>query len=573
MGRFQASRRIATAVAVIAVASLVATACGSETNNSSATTAATSATTAASGATPATSGGASSAISGGASSATSGGGTTAPAADKTLVVENSFDLKTADPGRMFEITGSMIVHSMYEPLLTFNGSDVSKPVPLIAKSYELSTDGKTMTLPLRDDVTFSDGTKLTAADVVFSFNRVKNLKGNPSFLVAGVTASAKDDHTVVLTSDQPNPALPFLITNPALGIVNSKVVKEHGGTDAVGADKADTAEQWLDANSAGSGPYTLQSFSTTTEVDLVSNPNYWGPTKPTYTKIVIRNVTADVQKLNVEKGESQLALDLSPQQAEGISGDVDVHSDPTSNTFFVFSNNNPAISKVTSNKDFQTAVRYGLDYDSLVKLAGKGSVQAPGIIPTLFLGALPADQAIKTDLDKAKAALKSSGYNNEEVDMEYPSDLTKNGISFDTMAQRVQSQLKAVGINVVLKPAPVATSLPNYRDGKEQLGLWLWGADYPDPSDYLAFLPGATVGLRAGWAADADPDLTALGTKAATEIDTATRGQLFQQIQQKMNASGPFMPLFQSAQVAITAKSVTGFAYNAIWTVEFAALK
>jgi peptide/nickel transport system substrate-binding protein len=140
------------------------------------------------------------------------------------------------------------------------------------------------------------------------------------------------------------------------------------------------------------------------------------------------------------------------------------------------------------------------------------------------------------------------------------------------MAQRVQSQLKAVGINVVLKPAPVATSLPNYRDGKEQMGLWLWGADYPDPSDYLAFLPGETVGLRAGWAADADPDLTALGKKAATETETAARGQLFQQIQQKMNEAGPFMPMFQSAQVAITAKSVSGFAYNAIWTVEFAAL-
>jgi peptide/nickel transport system substrate-binding protein len=550
MGLFQTSRRVAAAVAMVAVASLVVTACGSETGNSGGTTAATSG-----------------------SAAASSGGTTTPPADKTLVVENSFDLKTADPGRMFEITGSMVVHSMYQSLLGFEGSDVSKPVPLIAKSYDLSSDGKTLTLPLRDDVTFSDGTKLTAADVVFSLNRVKNLKGNPSFLMAGVTATAKDDHTVVLTSDQPNPALPFLITNPSLSIVNSKVVKEHGGTDAADADKTDTAQQWLDKNSAGSGPYTLQSFSTTSEVDVVANPNYWGADKPTYTKVVIRNVTADVQKLNVQKGESQLALDLSPQQAEGLSGDVQVHSDPTSNTFFVFTNDNPDVSKITSNKDFQTAVRYGLDYASLVDLAGTGSVQAPGIIPTLFLGALPADQAVKTDLVKAKAALKSAGYNNEEVDLEYPSDLSKNGISFDTMAQRVQSQLKAVGINVVLKPSPIATSLPNYRDGKEQMGLWLWGADYPDPSDYLAFLPGETVGLRAGWKAGANDALTTLGKQAAVETDNTARGKVFQQIQQSMNQQSPFMPLFQSAQVAVTAKSVSGFAYNAIWTVDFAALK
>jgi peptide/nickel transport system substrate-binding protein len=250
-----------------------------------------------------------------------------------------------------------------------------------------------------------------------------------------------------------------------------------------------------------------------------------------------------------------------------------VHSAPTSNTFFVFSNDNPAISTITSNKDFQDAIRYGLDYSSLVDLAGKGSVRAPGIIPTLFLGALDPSKAIQTDTAKAKASLAASGYNGEPVELEFPSDLTKNGVSFSTVAQRVQAQLKDVGINVQLQPAPLATSLPNYRDGKEQLGLWLWGADYPDPSDYLAFLPGATVGLRAGWAAGADPQLTQLGEQAATSTDASARGALYQQIQEKMNADGPFFPLFQTAQVAVTAKSVTGFAYNPVWTVDFASLK
>jgi peptide/nickel transport system substrate-binding protein len=509
----------------------------------------------------------------GSDTATSVSSSSGAAAEKTLVVENSFDLKTADPGRVYEITGGMVIHSIYQPLLTFAGGDLSKPVPLVAKSFEVSSDGKTMTLPLRDDVTFSDGSKLTADDVVFSFNRVKNLKGNPSFLLDGVTATAKDAATVVLTSEKPNPALPFLLSNPALGIENSKVFKANGATDADGADKSDTAEAWLNKNSAGSGPYQLQSFSTTSEVVLVANPKYWGPDKPTYTKVVLRNVTADVQKLDVQKGQAQLALDLSPQQATGLGDSVDVLSDPTTNTFFVFTNNNPEISKITSNQDFQQAVRYGLDYKSLVELAGAGSVQAPGIVPNLFLGALDAARAPQTDAAKAKAALVSSGYAGEEIELEYPSDLTKNGVSLGVVAQRVQAQLKATGINITLKPAPLATSLPNYRDGKEQMGLWLWGADYADPSDYLAFLPGATVGLRAGWAAGSDDALTKLGDQAATTIDSAARGKLYQDIQVKLNEGGPFMQLFQTAQVAVTAKTVSGFAYNAIWTVEFSTLK
>jgi peptide/nickel transport system substrate-binding protein len=504
---------------------------------------------------------------------TSSGGGSSAGSGKTIVVENAFDLTTADPGRVYEITGGMVIHAMYEPLLGFNGGDVTKPVPLLAKSYEMSSDGTTLTLPLRDDVKFSDGTKMTAADVVFTFNRVKNLKGNPSFLLDGVSVSAPDGNTVVLKSDKPNPALPYLLSNPALGIENSKVVKEHGGSDAAGADKSDAAQKWLDANSAGSGPYTLKSFSTTSEVDLVSNTSYWGSDKPTYTKVVLRNVQADVQKLDVQKGQAQLALDLSPQQVDGMSGSVEVHSAPTSNTFFLFSNANPAISKITSNTHFQDAIRYGLDYTSLVDLAGKGSVRAPGIIPTLFLGALDHSKALQTDAAKAKQALGQSNYKGEQVELEYPSDLTKNGVSFGTVAQRVQSQLKGIGINVVLKPAPLATSLPNYRDGKEQLGLWLWGADYPDPSDYLTFLPGQTVGLRAGWAKGSNPALESMGAQVATTTDSGSRGQQYQAIQEKLNVEGPFMPLFQTAQVAVTAKSVSGFVYNPIWTVDFASLK
>ena len=83
------------------------------------------------------------------------------------------------------------------------------------------------------------------------------------------------------------------------------------------------------------------------------------------------------------------------------------------------------------------------------------------------------------------------------------------------IAQKIQSDLAAVGITAKLAGSPVATSLGTYRAGTEQLGLWYWGPDYPDPNDYLAFLPGATVGLRAGWAAGDDAALETLGTKAS----------------------------------------------------------
>ncbi len=498
-----------------------------------------------------------------------GGNSGTNTSNRVLVVDKSFDMKTADPQREFEVSGGIIAKALYSTLLTFKGSDSATPVPSVASSYSGSSDAKTYTFKLRNDIKFSDGTPLTSADVVFSFNRLINIKGNPSFLLAGITVSAPDASTVVLTSDTANPAIPFIIPNPALGIVNSKVVKAHGGTDQPGADKSDTAEAFLNGQSAGSGPYTLKSFSTTSEVDLAANPNYWGA-KPTFSTVVVRNVQAPAQLINIQKGKDEISLDLSPDQATtlGSAGSVKVNAIAGPNVFFLFSNDNPAISSTTPNKHFQNAIRYGLDYDSFVQLAGAGAIQTPGVVPSMFLGALPASAAVKRDLTKAKAELAASGIKNPTVNLGFPSDFTLNGISFSTLAQKVQANLTEVGIKVNLTGSPISVSLAEYRAGKEQLGLWLWGPDYPDPNDYLVFLPGQLVGLRAGWAKGADPSLESLGTQAGSTVDNSTRGQLFQQIQTQLNTDGPFFPLIQPGQVVAASSNLSGADYNPTWTLD-----
>ncbi len=496
------------------------------------------------------------------------GSSNAPA-NHVLVVDKSFDMKTADPQREFEVSGGIVAKALYSTLLTFKGADSATPVPAVASSYTASSNAKTFTFKLRNDVKFGDGTTLTSADVVFSFNRLINIKGNPSFLLAGITVSAPDASTVVLTSQDPNPAIPFIIPNPALGIVNSKVVKAHGGTDQPGADKSDSAESFLNSESAGTGPYTLKSFSTTSEVDLTANPKYWGA-QPYYNTVVIRNIQAPAQLINIQKGKDEVALDLSPDQGSTLGGSsaVKVNAIPGPNVFFLFSNNNPQISTITPNKHFQNAIRYGLDYSSFVQLAGAGAIQTPGLVPSMFLGALTQADATKRDLTKAKAELAASGMFNPTVNLGFPSDFTLNGLSFSTLAQKVQANLQEVGIKVNLAGSPISVSLADYRAGKEQLGLWLWGPDYPDPNDYLVFLPGQLVGLRAGWAKGTDPSLEALGNQAASTTNNGQRGQLFQQIQKQLNTDGPFFPLIQPGQVVATSSGVKGADYNPTWTLD-----
>src|SRR5207245_3066512 len=134
------------------------------------------------------------------------------ASSSTLVVDKSFDLKTADPQRQFEPTGGIVDRALYDTLLQFKGADVAHPLPDAATSYTASKDAKTFTFTIRKGIKFADGTPLTSADVVFSYKRLINLKGNPSFLLAGITPSAKGAYTVVLKSKSPNPAIPVIVT-------------------------------------------------------------------------------------------------------------------------------------------------------------------------------------------------------------------------------------------------------------------------------------------------------------------------------------------------------------------------
>lgn len=284
---------------------------------------------------------------------------------------------------------------------------------------------------------------------------------------------------------------------------------------------------------------------------------------------MIRNIQAPTQLIDIQKGSDEVAIDLSSDQAASLSGSsLQVKASPGPNVFFLFANANSKISKITPNKHFQNAIRYSLDYASYVQLAGAGAIQTPGVVPSMFLGALtPADNT-QFDLTKAKAELAASGISNPTVNLGFPSDFTLNGISFSTLAQKVQANLQAAGIKVNLTGSPISVALADYRAGTEQLGLWLWGPDYPDPNDYLVFLPGQLVGLRAGWAAGADPSLEALGVQAASSTDNTARGQLFQQIQRQLNTDGPFFPLIQPGQVVVATKGVTGADYNPTWTID-----
>jgi peptide/nickel transport system substrate-binding protein len=502
------------------------------------------------------------------------GGDTGATPTGTLVVDQSFVDKGLDPGHEFTPTNNMIIRAMYDTLVTFEPGKTD-PVPDLAESWKGSDDATTYTFTLRDGVTFSDGTPVTSADVVFSLNRMVNLQDAPAFLLADTTVTAPDAKTVVVKSKTPNPALLRILATPPTSILNSKVVKAHGGTDAKDAAKKDTAQTYLQTASAGSGAYTLTGGQQNQQYTLAVNPKYWGDA-PGFGKVVVRNMAAPTQLLNVQRGSDEIALDLSAQQAGTLKNNdkLQVTTDASVNIFDVEANMDSKISP-TGNADLRKAIRLALDYDGYVQLSGVGAAQAPGVIPSQFLGALPAADAVKQDVEQAKQLVASSGVSNPTVKLAYPSDATPNGVSFASIAQKVQSDLGKVGIKVELKGSPAVAFLKDYAAGKNQMSVSYWGPDYPDPNDYLVYAPGAPGTSRAAdnkYTKADNPQLAALAAKAGSTLDDTERGKLFQDFQRGLNEDSPFMPLFQPAQAIAGSAGLTNVVLDPTYTLNIPAV-
>jgi peptide/nickel transport system substrate-binding protein len=491
--------------------------------------------------------------------------------EKVLVIGHAESTDSLDPARGYTQTTGIVLKATYSTLVTFPDKDASSIEPMLATKWSVSDDGLTYTFTLRDDVKFASGNPLTADDVAFSINRLKAIKGSPAILADNIASvAASDPTTVAITLTAVDPSFLALLPNSAFSVVDSAVVKENGGTDT--AD--DAAEDYLNGTSAGTGPYNLERWEKTVQTVMVRNDNFWG-TQPFFDRVIIVNRPEPAtQKTELEAGDIDLALDLTSDQIKGLkdNADIAIYSGPANIHHFLLMNENPDVGGPVSNPKVQLAVRYALDYDGYVALWG-------GVAPASDLadgisGALGADKALKRDVEKSKSLLTEAGYpDGFDITLSYP-NFSFQGVDMNTNAQKIQSDLKEVGINVTLNPQDLQVALDEYRTGKEGFGYWFWGPDKLDPADYFAFLPGGNVATeRALWTPDnADKSLLNLIAQAKIESDPAKRLDLFAQLQEYAQQNGPFAPFNQpDIQTAFRA-NIQGYVWHPQWLVDVALL-
>lgn len=499
----------------------------------------------------------------------------APAGKVLVMARAKMDIRTLDPQRQYEIAPPQIMRAVYETLVTLGdqGANLTKIEPLLAESFTISPDGKIYTFKLRQGVKFHSGNEMTAEDVVFSFKRLGNLKDNPSWLFGDHVASivATDRRTVRIALKDPNAAFLAMLVSPNFVVVDSKTVKAQGGTDAEDAAKADKATDWLDQNSAGTGPFILKGWTRGVEVALERNPNYWRAPS-SISRIVVRDIPDSATQLTqIERGDVAIAqsLDVDLINRFRRSGKGSVVAGNTLDMVYLAMTTNSQISPQLADRRVRQAVALAIDYDGIIKGLMRGAaVQLPSIIPVGLLGTDPA-LAPKRNLEKAKALLREAGLaGGFSLKMVFPTSVLVGGLPAETLAAKLQADLGAIGIKLELEPRETVTWRADYRGGKLAITIADWTPDFADPHGWA--IPFAVKGAAAAKRVYYEnPRAQELAEMAGRLTDAKKRAQLYRELQQILIDDAAFVGLIQPKVNIAVRPDIKGVVFNPVYFIDY----
>ena len=491
-------------------------------------------------------------------------------------------LDTTMPGATRESFGLSM--NVYDRLFSFGRKKVGEnwafdPDTIrgeLAKSYSISPDSKVITITLRPDATWHDGTPVTAEDVKWSLDRHVTAKSlaAPQFTTGSLTSADQfkivDPQTVTVTLDKPDRlALANLCVCYAI-MINSKLAKKNATADDP------WAMEWMKTNTAASGAYIIESHKPGESTVLRRNEKWVGGAGgalPSFKRIIIQTVPEPATRANlIERGDADLAIDLAASDLPTIekSAKSKVVSIPQTNGFTHISMNTQMAP--FDNLKVRQAVAMALPYEDMFKAAifSRGTKLYGGTWATVppdasFPQAIPN----KTDLAKAKALLAEAGHpNGFSTTFAFTAGQTATA---EPMAALVKESLGKIGIQVEIQKKPDAEF--NTLESEKKMPLFTDGATAWLPYTYYFFYLYFTRDQRwnfSSWKSKKMEDLT---LDARYQTDKAKYEEGCKQMIELFNAETPLIMLWQPNHDAVMAKSVDGYTYQFYRQADFRDLK
>jgi len=399
------------------------------------------------------------------------GALTVGLAQQDLVIATGTDAVTLDVHAVTDTPTFNITGHIFETLfiLTPEG-DVE---PHLATGYEISGDGKTVSITLRDDVLFHDGTPFNAEAVKANIDRIKD----PAQANAFATLMGAVD-SVTVTGEYSvdlNLAAPFAPLLPHLTHASQAMMAPSSMSD-----------ENVSQNPVGTGPFVLDEWVHGEYLRVVRNDAYWRA-PATLDSVTFRPIAEGGTRIAlVQTGAAHVATNVPPQDVERIDAldDVTVHKVDSMRTIYIFFNN---YREPFTDLRVRQAINHAVDKEAIVEfvLGGAGRVSDAAIAPGVF-GYTPIG-VYEYDPEKARALLAEAGYpDGLEITLHSPTGRYMQDIQ---VAEAVQSQLAEVGIDATIVTREWAAYLADIgRPAEEsisQLGLMGWGVSTGDADQGL----------------------------------------------------------------------------------------
>lgn len=452
------------------------------------------------------------------------------AADKSdIVVAVDADVDTLHPTDFSTTVELGVLNQIYDTLLYYSPDGTKDPEPRIAESYEISDDGLDYTFHLRDDVTFHDGTPVTADDVVFSIELYKASEYQGSQISMLSSVEATDEHTVVCHLDAPYS--PFLqgICSP---MIASKAYYESSEDDFVN-------------NPIGTGPYKFVSRAKGSNIKLEANEDYYRGAPE------IKEVTFEVipdsstKAIALQTGEVNFAeIDSATKPQLEANPAITIAEVPTSAFSYIAMNTEK---EPFNDVKVRQAINYAIDRDNLVAVCYDGEAEVNSNICAKERFGYSDDQFQYTyDPEKAKELLAEAG-------IETPYDLGEILVAekYSNLATVIQNDLKAVGLDVTISVKEFNSYISDLQNGSygiTALNMTLEGdtqtLEMAFTSDYIGIANNARY---------SDEEMDKLFEQARTETDNDKRAEVFNEI---------FTKAQDEAIYAVMCNPMALYAYN-----------
>ena len=454
----------------------------------------------------------------------SGGSPAISAKVTTLVIANAVKVDTLDPEANSVNESIWLDQTLYSRLLQPNATGTGL-LPDLASSWTIAPNGLTYTFHLRPDAKFSNGSPVTADDVVYSITRSRAFAGGWGFLLTAVKSiSAADAHTVVITLSQKHAPLLADLAMYAYSIVPKNLVESQG--------KA------FFQHPVGSGPFYVTSYAADSEVDLAANPYFYG-TKPKISKVKVLIVPNDNTRVLMLESKKADVIENPPgnltSQINGTPG-LHVNLFPSTRVDFVQMDEH---FKPFKNLLVREAVNYAINRQAIVRLAYQGdAVPGASFMPYHMQYFDSGIQPYPYDPAKAKQLLKQAGY-------PHGFNAFLITVSGDVAGQAeavvLKSEFAAVGINLSIQSYELLTAYSKEDGGHSQFGERYWTNDIIDPDEVATFgadCKGGAFAFNSYWCSSLASKLVG---EARLELNPTVRQNLYNQIQQIIYQQSPFI--------------------------------